>query len=127
MLAEIHYGSQRHLGYLLAANPQITDADHLLVGMVLNIPPLGAGAKKTVAPSKSNAETKPKSSDADDAEAYVVEEGDSFYAIAERVLGDSSRWNELYELNKESVGEDPGRLRVGQSLKIPKPPMPKRR
>ena len=35
-------------------------------------------------------------------------------------LGDASRWNELFELNKALVKGDPKRLQIGTELRLPK-------
>lgn len=50
------------------------------------------------------------------ARTYKVEKGDTLGTIAERLLGTSKRWREIVELNKL---EDPDRLLVGATLKIP--------
>jgi nucleoid-associated protein YgaU len=50
---------------------------------------------------------------------YQVKAGDSFYKIAKEQLGDSSRWKELFQLNKDRVGGDPTNLRVGQTVILP--------
>lgn len=50
---------------------------------------------------------------------YQVREGDSFYAIARDVLGDATRWQEVFELNRDAVKGDPKRLRIGQTIRLP--------
>lgn len=50
---------------------------------------------------------------------YQVRPGDSLWAIAKRTLGDGSRWREIYEANRASVGPDPNVLQVGAVLRIP--------
>ena len=49
---------------------------------------------------------------------YVVKEGDSLSKIAEEVLGDASRWPEIFELNKDKI-KDPNLIHPGQELKMP--------
>lgn len=49
---------------------------------------------------------------------YTVESGDSLSSIAQEQLGDSSRWKEIYEANKDTI-EDPNLIYVGQTLIIP--------
>jgi nucleoid-associated protein YgaU len=49
---------------------------------------------------------------------YVVKEGDSLSKIAKEVLGDASRWKEIFEANKDQI-KDPSLIRVGQELRIP--------
>ncbi|MCL2461900.1 MAG: LysM peptidoglycan-binding domain-containing protein [Defluviitaleaceae bacterium] len=52
----------------------------------------------------------------DAAAAYTVRPGDSLWAIAQRELGDGSRYNEIAELNGI---KDPNQIYPGQSLKLP--------
>jgi len=49
---------------------------------------------------------------------YVVAAGDTFIGIAEKVYGDKTRWQEIFEANRKQVS-DPSRLAVGQRLIIP--------
>ena len=106
VLAEAYYGSQRHTGFLIQANPQVKDPNRLLVGTVINIPPL---ARRETGAAVAAAQPG----------TYRVREGDTFYGIARDVLGDTSRWKELLELNSSVVDGDPRNLRVGQVLKLP--------
>lgn len=50
---------------------------------------------------------------------YIVQEGDTLYEIARYLLGKPTRWVEIYELNKEILGEDFEHLRPGLRLAIP--------
>ncbi|HEY9900014.1 MAG TPA: LysM peptidoglycan-binding domain-containing protein [Pantanalinema sp.] len=50
--------------------------------------------------------------------AYTVQKGDSLSKIAQAVLGDGSRWPEIYAANRD-VLSDPNRIYPGQQLKIP--------
>jgi nucleoid-associated protein YgaU len=50
---------------------------------------------------------------------YVVKSGDSLSKIAKELMGDAKRWPEIYELNKELIGDDPNLIHPGQELKIP--------
>jgi len=50
---------------------------------------------------------------------YIVQDGDTIYEIARYLLGKPSRWVEIYELNKETLGEDMEHLRPGTRLIIP--------
>jgi nucleoid-associated protein YgaU len=52
---------------------------------------------------------------------YVVESGDTLMDIARRQLGKASRWGELYELNRERLGEDHDYLTPGMELLLPEP------
>ena len=52
------------------------------------------------------------------ASEYTVTEGDSLWKIAKEQLGDGSKWNEIYEANKDTV-KNPNVIYVGQKLNIP--------
>ena len=53
------------------------------------------------------------------ASTYVVEEGDNLFDIARFELGEASRWAEIYELNRDQLGEDHDYLRPGTKLILP--------
>ena len=113
-LAVSYYGSERHVRLLLDANPQITNPDRLQVGAVVKIPPV-----PHVDRSAPNAASEESASPAGEKRTYTVKSGDSFYAIAQSQLGEASRWNELFELNKTLVKGDPKRLQIGQVITLP--------
>lgn len=52
---------------------------------------------------------------------YTVVSGDNLWTIAQRLLGDGSRWNEIYTYNnnKNVIGGNPNLIRPGQVLSIP--------
>ena len=52
-------------------------------------------------------------------DTYVVQEGDTLYKIALRFYGRTSAWKLIREANKESITTD-GRVRTGQTLRLPK-------
>ena len=49
---------------------------------------------------------------------YTVQSGDSLSAIAKSKLGSASKWQEIYELNKDILS-NPNLIYPGQKLKIP--------
>jgi nucleoid-associated protein YgaU len=49
----------------------------------------------------------------------VVEEGDTLFDIARYELGKASRWSEIYDLNRQALGEDMDYLRPGTQLILP--------
>ncbi len=51
---------------------------------------------------------------------YEVKSGDSLSKIAKELLGDASRWPEIYEANKAVIGDNPNLIKPGQKLNIPK-------
>ncbi len=50
---------------------------------------------------------------------YVVEEGDTLFEIARRELGRPARWGEIYQLNREALGNDFDYLKPGTELLLP--------
>lgn len=50
---------------------------------------------------------------------YTLRRGDSLSIVAARELGNGARWNEIYELNRDTIGPDPERIRDGMVIKLP--------
>jgi nucleoid-associated protein YgaU len=126
---------------ILAANKDVlSDPNKLKVGMKLKIPAMAEDSKtakpavsvKTAEKKSEKAEKSEKSEKSEktektemvkapdapkEAEEYVVQSGDTLEKIARKVLNDGRKWRELYEWNRDQL-PDPGRLRVGQVLKV---------
>lgn len=51
--------------------------------------------------------------------SYTVSEGDTLFDIAREELGKASRWAEIYELNRDQLGEDFNYLSPGMRLAMP--------
>ena len=52
-------------------------------------------------------------------DTYLVGAGENLRHIALRLYGDADRWTEIYDANKDLIGEDPNNLWVGLSLTVP--------
>lgn len=52
------------------------------------------------------------------AKTYTVSKGDSLWAIARKHLGNGSRWQEIYNLNKDKI-KNPNLIYPGQILTMP--------
>jgi hypothetical protein len=50
---------------------------------------------------------------------YVVEDGDTMRAVAEKVYGDANLWPRIYDANRDLIGPNPDALQVGMHLHIP--------
>lgn len=50
---------------------------------------------------------------------YEVASGDTLLVIAEKTYGDATQWRRIYDANKDAIGSDPDKLKVGMKLKIP--------
>jgi nucleoid-associated protein YgaU len=54
-----------------------------------------------------------------DGNEHVVSEGDTLYDVARRRFGDTKRWAEIYELNRDAIGAVGDRLEPGTRLVLP--------
>jgi len=50
--------------------------------------------------------------------SYTVQSGDTLSAIAQRHYGKASRWQEIFEANRDQI-DDPDLIRPGQVLRLP--------
>ncbi|HEY9789775.1 MAG TPA: LysM peptidoglycan-binding domain-containing protein [Candidatus Obscuribacterales bacterium] len=50
---------------------------------------------------------------------YMVQKGDCLWNIAKHKLGDGSRWNEIYKLNSDMIGQNPDLILQGAHLRLP--------
>lgn len=81
----------------------------------VTIQPAPAPATKptaTVEPPKRETSQAPKQS------TYTVKSGDCLWNIAKKYLGDGSRYNEIYNLNKDKI-KNPNLIYAGQVLTLP--------
>jgi nucleoid-associated protein YgaU len=116
-IAKSYYGSEQHARFLIASNPTIKDPRGLQIGAVIQIPPLPTTLPTTASAGSAGAPRGTESTVS--GRTHLVRAGESFYAIARDVLHDASRWNELFDLNKDLVGGDARKLKVGQVLRLP--------
>lgn len=88
--------------------------------------PITAPLKKDAAPAPAAAPAAPVASTIGTDQltlqarsaTVTVAEGDNLSAIAEKVLGDPNRWEELFEANRDKI-RDPNRLKIGLELRVP--------
>lgn len=52
-------------------------------------------------------------------ETYTVVSGDTLAKIARRFYDDTDAWRRIYDANRATIGDDPGRIKPGQTLTIP--------
>ena len=53
------------------------------------------------------------------ARTYTVQRGETLSNIASEQLGDGNRWLELYESNRDVIGDNPNGIRSGMELTLP--------
>ncbi len=110
-----------------ASNPAPPSNPDPQQGDAAEAPPVAGRtpAEDATAPGKKPEETSnsnPKASNIKKVGAppvyHVVGEGTTLWAVAEKYLGDGSRYMEIFEANRPML-KDPNVLTVGQKLKIP--------
>src|SRR5690606_34169520 len=70
-------------------------------------------------PNTGTAATNPsRSTPSENLKTHVVQSGDTLSGIAQKYLGSSARFEEIYEANRDLL-KNPNDLRVGMKLKIP--------
>jgi putative glutamine transport system substrate-binding protein len=83
-------------------------------------------AQAAVAPappaSPAPGEIEPGAGTGSRGETYVVQPGDTLSRIARKYYGEkwATSWQRIFEANRDVIGDDPARLRVGMNLQIPK-------
>lgn len=75
-------------------------------------------ATPAVASKSDSGHAVPATSAAKGARTHVVADGESLWKIAKQELGSGSRWNEIYEANRD-VLPTPESVHTGQKLRIP--------
>jgi nucleoid-associated protein YgaU len=50
---------------------------------------------------------------------YTVKSGDVLGSISKTVYGSTKHWRRIYDANRDVIGDDPNRLKVGMQLRIP--------
>jgi nucleoid-associated protein YgaU len=77
---------------------------------------------RSLVTAQTSAQTKPEAAHKPARRRHAtfrVRRGESLWIIAQRQLGDGSKWWKLYEANKKRIGEDPDYLKPGTRLVLP--------
>jgi nucleoid-associated protein YgaU len=110
------YGDARHYKEILKANPGL-DERKLRPGTKIKLP--DPSTFTTAKAQQAVAKLEPS---IDAAKEYRVAPGDSLHKIAMKLYGKAAKADDLYELNKDKIGDDSARVKVGMVLKLPEPP-----
>ena len=125
-ISRMIYGSERYIKAIQKANPAVNPA-RLKPGMIIQLPSEADAKQATTAKPQEKAAPKPAaaasgSALSGDASTYTVQSGDNLYKISRKLYGSGSKGDELYTANKERIGPDSTRLKVGMVLKLPEKP-----
>jgi nucleoid-associated protein YgaU len=125
VIANKYYGEGQKFTVLRRSNEGRTDlqpGDKIFIPVFDSeaasvTPPLAKGSAKgtTVAtdPTAKKEAAKPSSG-----KVHVVKDGESLWKIAKQELGNGSRWEEIYELNKDVIPASKA-VHIGLRLRIP--------
>jgi nucleoid-associated protein YgaU len=124
-IAAVVYGSASYYPHLVRANPH-ANPNNLKLGTVITIPPIdqvkasGTGKEAEHATAAATgAPNVPQESKLDPVRQYRVQPGDSLYKISMKVYGKSGYTDRIYEANKNVIGPNPTKLKVGMVLELP--------
>ena len=123
-IARSVYGSKKFYTQIEKANPGV-NPNRLRPGTVLNLPDIAAGERHAAATSSRGSSSATASSTpaaTDSNSQYVIKSGDSLYRISMKLYGTPSKMDAIYDLNKDHIGPERQRLRLGAVLKLPMPP-----
>jgi ABC-type amino acid transport substrate-binding protein/phage tail protein X len=85
--------------------------------------PLSEAVAEAAEPTASSAPAgvEPSARAAKAADKYVVQPGDTLSKIARKYYGEAwaTSWQRIYEANRDVIGNDPSRLKIGMALDIP--------
>lgn len=112
------YGNPNFYPHILRANPTL-DPDRIQPGTKIIVPDAAAVRPASAAPAGQAAVA---AAPLDASKQYRVQAGDSLHGISLRLYGESSKSEAIYQLNKQTIGEDPHKLRIGQVLQLPSAP-----
>jgi len=69
-------------------------------------------------PVQTNQPIQPSQPAAQQSKEYVIKSGDSLSKIAKQHYGDASKWNKIFEANKDKI-KNPDLIHPGQKIIIP--------
>jgi nucleoid-associated protein YgaU len=128
-IAQSAYGSAAFYPAILRANPTV-NPNNLKPGTQITLPKLdevkGSGGATASTAEHAGAPTSAAAAQSDvkidQAKQYKVQSGDSLYKISLKLYGKSSYVDRIYEANKQTIGSDPKKLKLGMILNLPERP-----
>ena len=110
-IANLYYGDSNLFDLIRRANPTI-DSRRLKIGQVVIVP-----ARGELPAVQANEPTAPAT--AATGSTHTVRAGETLSRIASDRLGSSQRWQDIYDLNRDTIGGNPAALKVGMVLRLP--------
>lgn len=52
-------------------------------------------------------------------QTYIIQPGDTLWAIAEQFYGDGNEWQRIYDANRHVIGSNPDEIYPGQEIVLP--------
>jgi LysM repeat protein len=119
LIARAEYGNSAYWGHIQRANPGI-DPGRIKAGDSIVLPD-----KNEVIAAVPAAGKQPSAADLviDPAKQYRVQAGDNLSNISKKLYGRFDKWVQIYELNKELIGQNPAALKRDMILALPEPPL----
>jgi nucleoid-associated protein YgaU len=112
-LARTYYGSELQVALLRSANEGVDDTK-LAVGANVFVPVRVANSGNVAKPSEQG-----KPANVWSGGLYTVQKGDVLGTISKTVYGSTKHWRRIYDANRDVIGDDPNRLKLGMQLRIP--------
>lgn len=97
---------QQTIDYEAAANIPMGDP------IPIETAPITAQVRRQPQPAAPQAPTRP-------GQTYVVQPKDTLYSISAKVYGTNRRWREIYEANRNQIGDPNTGLKIGMVLRVP--------
>jgi nucleoid-associated protein YgaU len=118
-IAKRMLGDEQYRQQIRKANPDI-DPSRLTIGQVIALPRI---AQLAVQNDDRAYDLIAEHLPTDGANTYhTVSSGDSLSTIAKQHYGVSAMWRVLYAANRDAIGPDPDRIKVGMKLAVPPAP-----
>ncbi|WP_042350343.1 LysM peptidoglycan-binding domain-containing protein [Bacillus massiliigorillae] len=79
-------------------------------------------SKPNTKPNNGSSSSRPPAPTPTKVASYTVKSGDSLWLIAKKkeIYGDGNQWRKIYNANKNVIGSNPNKLKIGMKLVIPR-------